>query len=295
MIRNDVAHNYPRERRQSRSSGVDRVELLLSRPLNISDLIQRFNEQGHSIEIWHDGYNCYLHSKTWNPYILAKLRHKYAQNSHILVFNPNRFQNSFELDKKLEFFCDSKYYSRSKIIRIDLQVDLNVELKSVVYGLDVSFKRKVNQYISGVLTGINFGAGEEKVVVYDWGLKHLKKPNKVTRIEVRFRGRKLPVRYYYELCNLPSLIEEEAFKPFKNISLTSVQIKDNLKINSVNSAFRFGKLVTSLDLQGYSLTKKYLNQNKNYHRDYHHYLDINDEVVPLDLFLYESLIDYFGE
>lgn len=189
-----------------------------------------------------------------------------------ILINPSRFSGHKEVLEISESFLGNKI----SINRIDLCSDLPLSIGEIQSRLRVKYKRKRSEFEEGnTLTGFYFGTRNEVIVVYDKA-RQLAKFNKfklapvkgeplgkITRVEIRLRGNKLPFK------SLTDLHQYQGFNPFKNIEIVDFVECDNTRAQSRAKADYLKQLSKEV---GFSHAFRVFNQENNFHKTMGKYL-----------------------
>ena len=204
-----------------------------------------------------------------------------------VIATPSTFPSFANFERLLSSIFLQGELESIALTRADLALDYPVEFKSLIRGLDVKNKRTKVEFIdkSGVETGIRFGTAENKVQVYDRG-RRLSLPTPVTRIEVQLSGRGLPTKTF---CDLPSALCKAGWNPFQGITLADVGVRS---LDHGKADARADELATLLKHVGFLATRRKLNIQGNFDRDFRPLLDFKPwDEQPSEAF--ERLIAAF--
>src|SRR5690606_14427478 len=91
-----------------------------------------------------------------------------------------------------------------------------------------------------------------------------------TRIERQLAGEKVPFKYLANFLDESCFEKLRSFDPFKAILIFDLEM-----IPSINNQAKFEGFKTLIETNGYFYTRKTLNKNKNFHRDYRSFYHLN--------------------
>ena len=258
------------------------MELELLQPLRCDRFVELARHCGKSVRAWRDGSRWYLCAEEGRIHL--RLWNRYSNVSNKIVFNPTRYETFLHLTQEIKELLGDSFSGREKIRRCDLAVNVQRPFSEVRLGLDVKFKKFSEAFTSGEPTGLNIGKGEERIVVYDYGLRHGGLPSAVTRVEAQLRGRRLPVKEFCEIDQLPKVLREK--NTFSKVQLYNIDFAAPDSVTTLRETERLTRLKTSFDLIGYSTGRRYLNRNGNFDRDYGHLF----RALPSPISLQEKII-----
>lgn len=199
--------------------------------------------------------------------------------------NPSKFQSWCEFKTDANSVC-SIFEGSHKISRLDLALnysgnfnDLKNHLRVTRVGSKNDFT--VENYESSKNTGVRYGKKPRQVELYDYSLKH-STSDKTVRLEERLFHKKVPLK---DLCDLPQILDQEIFK---GVSLEHSYLPSTLaNLNDKTSLLK--NLISSI---GYMETRKNLNADGNFNRDYGKYL-ISEPYLETPQQSFKRLIQKF--
>lgn len=157
---------------------------------------------------------------------------------------------------------------------------LNIKNKQV----NIEYENK-----SSERTGVIFGKGSEKVVVYNKSLKH-KSDSLETRIEVQLTGQKRPCKTILELEE----ILKNGYFPFNSIELFNAKLNEpKFESQKIQNQFKTFESLFSRD--GYYSARRKLNKDNNFSRDYMKFLTIESPECDLQEQFRSQMNNYFKE
>ena len=225
--------------------------------------------------------------RVWNH-----LLHRDNQSFRKLTINPSDFGSLNDLESFLEKIYGQDIFD-SKISRIDCTVDYFQPLKNVLRGFDIPNKSAKSEYSDETAwTGLKVGKKNDKIVVYD-KQKESGVNFPMTRIERQMTGTKVPVKYLKDLRSY--LSDLVSCNPLEGLVTNYIEfIRPLNKMNDARES-KFNELKALVNHDGYFQTRKKLNENRNFRRDYSDfYLLIPYKKQPYQIFL-ESMKTYIFE
>lgn len=232
--------------------GIDKLTFLVTNPNQILlDRIRKAPIMNIGLWVYKLGENVFIDQKNLSQ--------------PLFITNPNKFSDLKTYFSFIRDIIGSDSLEKTKITRLDLNLDFNIEYEVLIQSFNVKNKCEKHEFIQGVRkTGIRSGKGSEEVEIYDKGLKdNLTYP--LTRIEIRLRGKKIPFRNLKDLeCNFLSRISESTI--FKNVELLSTQIQsqENLPASLVKKAIIAEEVLKN---DGYINFRQKFNKNGNFDRE----------------------------
>lgn len=202
-------------------------------------------------------------TKVWNH-----LLHRDNESFNTITVNPSKFRNL----KDLEDFLYNIYGARvsaATIKRIDLSVDIYDCFNQVIKGLDVLYKSVKTEYSNKTsFTGLMIGKGEDKLLIYDKSVESKTKAPR-TRLERQFSGKKVPIKKFGELRKyIQNLDQDNSMNIF---SLNYIEfVRPKVRLTSIQEG-QLQELQSLINHFGFYQTRKKLNQNRNFLRDYSGY------------------------
>ena len=142
-----------------------------------------------------------------------------------------------------------------------------------------------------LISGLMIGGGNEKFVIYDHQLKHGGASPR-TRVECQLNGEKCLVRNYLEITELARKLKDK--NPFDSISLNQVHFRGKDHFSSISDQKKLIELSSSIDCVGYLGTRKMLNKNKNFKRDYQKYFHIQPLSQQPNKVIESYISNYFN-
>ena len=193
--------------------------------------------------------------------------HPNASITHTMITRPSAFQSQQEYREHLLRIFSVQELEALEVTRLDLAVDYPEEFMSVLNSLDVQHKRTKIQFMDegSRRTGLNVGKGSEKLVVYDKGLKS-GNTEPLTRLELQLSGAKLPAKTLNGIER--SLTNDSTCTFFDKVSLYQIETRELSNVPSIGGRDRLQELQIMLKREGYLATRKKLDENGNFLRDY---------------------------
>ena len=216
------------------------------------------NDRHSYIAILENGKECGIYVRRYGD------NFKYINH---FITNPSFFNTYKEYLSKLHEFITPGELSDTRISRLDLTVDYNLPFNKLITGIDILYKSVWVNYLgkSQNITGMLIGKGSEKFNIYDKTLKStLSYP--CTRIECQLRGEKLPFKEISKLTSLITAVENK--NPFDIITVheTHLNQKDlNWGKKDLERYYKFEVLIENF---GFYLSRKILNPNRNFKKEY---------------------------
>lgn len=193
-----------------------------------------------------------------------------------IVTNPSKLPSYSVYLGHIQRIIPADQRNSVKILRVDLAIDYQSSFTDLISGLDILGPKVNTAYTdrSGLTEGFTIGKGQSKFSIYNKEARHdLDEP--WTRIERQLKGKYLPCK---NLNDLTASIMSEKFNPFKNISLNSIQYLET-NIATPNDQKKISELKTLIGQNGFYTTRRRLNQNDNFKRDYGHLFKMQ-EIYP---------------
>lgn len=287
---------------------IDKLDLRFTKDFHIDELTKRATESGLK---WKVGW-LKSNSKNGGIYCLhifndegheVYFRIKFFTVSNFLITNPSNFGSISIFITFLLKFLTLFDIEEAKICRIDFYVEIDIPLQEVLQLIRILYKQISSAYQAraGRVTGRTVGQGDSQISIYDKDFERFRK-RKIrhhngsgTRIEVRLKGKQRPVNHLFEI---PILLEPnengQRFSPFKNLRLNQITFYSINDFKEKSDVIRHTQLKTLVTHIGYDETRKRLNQNKNFKRDYGLYFEETPLPINLDELLHESLKSYIG-
>ena len=261
---------------------IDKLSFYFERGLlPVHKLLQRAKAKG--LKVTEDRLR-----KRWYYKISAELRYLFVskpaditteQSTTKIITNPSGFDSYRQYRDFIDLFFTGEELNLAKVSRLDLAVDYFDSFKSIFRGLDCKYKIKSNRYVADIeymtkgslISGLMIGGGSEKFVIYDHQLRHRGNSPR-TRVECQLSGEKCPVKNYSEITELPRKLRDK--NPFDSISVNQIHLRPRDLFSQISHEKKLIELKASIDCVGYLGTRKILNKNKNFKRDYQKYFHI---------------------
>lgn len=234
-----------------------------------------------------------------------------------ILTNPSAYHSYYDyIDNLIQVFSIEEL-SKAPIFRLDLAADYYKHWEKIFLGIDIKYKRYIdvfeikNKEVTGLVCGTN---NKHQIVVYN-KLKEIERKKSAlrkasrlqnfpgfisvknsgwVRVEERFyRQRNVPIKSVFDLKNLLLMLQDDPSIFFRNTNVYDLSLVDVQSVRKSHQAKWF-QLKHYLNLKGYSVTKRLLNQNQNFSRDYAP-LIIKKLIKPTPQeVLKENLIQFFG-
>ena len=222
-----------------------------------------------------ESLGCYIKTGFVEPFLVQQV-----------ITNPSRFDG---LAKYLEFLrqCFGPAFEKKATVqRIDLTVDYQTDLKTLLASLDIQQKQRGLGYSSdlGTRTGLQVGKGSEVIVVYDKALLEGEEGPR-SRVEVQLKGKKLPIKKLGEIDRLPALIAAAGIG--KNIQLGHATFPEQEILLTPQQVERRSELLTLIKHEGLFAARKKLGNSRNFDRDYRIFL----RLMPWERTFQDVLLD----
>jgi len=196
-------------------------------------------------------------------------------NIEKVVTRPSAYTNAFEYFEIIKAVFSDEEIANALVSRIDFAVDYPASLLNTLKSLDIKGKRIKSEYLgsSGMLTGMRFGVGSEKIVVYD---KPSGESQQNTRIEIQLTGSKVPIKNPFELLKLPERLQKTSKKPFESIRLQNLTIPNPSTARSEAQKRKRELFIQNFETRGYFAARAATNTDNNFERDLGHHLNRQD-------------------
>lgn len=178
------------------------------------------------------------------------------------------------------------------VSRIDFTCDFEMPFLDFLKCIEVKRKQIKIDYVSGgsKITGSYYGGGHEQILVYD-KTAQANLPSDLSRLEVRVRGNKLPIRKASDLFEAKTLIERVAANnPFSATSIFDLEIDPLFSRKKIGQEF-----LTIYERQGFQAAKQQFNKGRNFERNIGGFLTKRPHAKQPPEILVEGLRDFFGE
>ena len=179
-----------------------------------------------------------------------------------LLSRPSAFETLAAYHTFLRQLLRDDELDELQISRLDIAIDYEIPLSSLLRGLDVTHKFARASYddLGALRTGMLIGRGPEKILVYDKAYES-GLPSPLTRIEIQLSGKKLPTRSYRNLAETL-----KTWSPFRAIHLHEVELASNFLSEAQQE--RRNQLHYLMERDGLLAARRVLNQNQNFDRDF---------------------------
>lgn len=252
---------------------IDKLSFELPSPIYEAELTERLRSAGFASKL------VKLRDRRWYIQVGAAasgiyfaLGSRFSPCTSRLITRPSAYPTFAHYQNQLEQLLSKQEIKNLRITRLDLAIDYQEELSSILRGFD--FKRKQAQvsYIDrgGKRTGLCIGKGTEKILVYDKAIEsNLSQP--LTRIEVQLSGKKLPAR---DLSSLEKVLLDTKWNPFDQISLNDVELPEHpASLPSIQQE-RLSSLTPILNREGLFSARRVFNEQGNFQRDYQSLINV---------------------
>lgn len=271
---------------------LDKLEISLPVAMSVVKLRERCKELGYRIKGEYKGHRKFYLSIYDCPQpidcFLGNERNEYFSK---VILNPSKVEKYSTTESELLKIFGPTVLN-SKIYRLDFTVDIYEDYSKVLSGLDIKYKKANSEFLGdSVRTGLNVGVKNDKVIIYDKGLKEKVKKT-WTRIERQMSGKKIFIKSLGELKS--KLNEIIKFDPLGIINLKNIQTIENVKYTALQLE-KLSDLKALLKYEGYFLAKKKLSVNNNFQRDYGDFLvAIPYDIQPSEIFN-RDIANFFKE
>jgi hypothetical protein len=235
----------------------------------------------------------YLEVGGANSGFIAYLGHPENNVIRKLICRPSAFDTFREFQEFVTQFIPLEALISADIKRLDFTIDYKVGFQSLLKGLDVKYKQKKIEYTekSGVRTGFLVGSTNEKTLAYNKSLQS-RTSIPTSRIELQVSGKSLPVSKYQDLKNV---VGSPDFAAFNHITTNHIEVLKHFSSSDSNEGLRASQLEQLLEREGYYSTRRALNQNKNFKRDYGRHLVVTPWSTQPNQVFQQSMFKYFKE
>lgn len=289
----------------NRQGGIDKADCLLYERVAVEAIKARANELGLPLRHMKIGKNKKQVLRIGDPegeHIYLELRHINSEFSRTILTNPNKF---FSAERYFQFLVDLfgiNQFQYMKLFRLDLNVDLPEHFNALREMLRVKYKQSNARHEgrNSQITGLYFGRGDESLCAYNKAFQISKdnasdeKPR--SRIEVRLKGKRLPITCIHEL---PLLIKNTKYgrpiNPFHFLYLEPFNLVDESSITDPKKLRRLIRLKGLIEASGLDYAIRVLNKNGNFARDYKGLIEFHESPYDLDDILLNGLFDFFGK
>lgn len=205
-----------------------------------------------------------------------------------MISNPNHFQNWHQFYELLEKLIPPEILNGLKITRLDLNLDLDLELNHLLQCLDTKNKKLCAKHIStsGKTSGLELGKGSEQLIIYDRTMKTQDHSQIRSRIELRLRGTKLPCQNIHDV---PKAILDSSY--FSQLTGFDLDFNTTLNEAQTSKSFEFQALLKS---SGFFNAKKHFSQNRNFERDFATIFKLRKWPNQFDSIFKNKIIDFLN-
>ena len=240
-------------------AGIDKLEAHFLVPIEMELLLRKAKDLGHQVNFRSlRDRKRYLEIKNNNYEIFFRIG---IDSKHVTCFlsNPNKFQTWEIFWDFLTTLVPNEVLISTQISRLDLNLDFECDLQSLMKAIDVRGKQLSQSYLSkaGKKTGVYIGKGPGAFVFYDKSSEGMH----ISRIEIRLSKHKLPTR---SLMNLKEKVLGQVYFH----ELLGQEIRLNKTYKKLELEKKLETFFTILERDGFYAAKKELNTSRNFHRDY---------------------------
>lgn len=288
----------------NRQAGIDKADCRLYEAVSVEAIKARAEELGLPLRYMKIGQNKKQVLRIGDPngeHIYLRVRHG-SDLSWTVLTNPNKFYSAERYFQFLAIIFGINHFESMKLIRLDFNVDLPEHFNVIRSMLRVKHKQlnKRHEGRSSLITGLNFGGGDESLCAYNKAYQVSKNDmldgDPRSRIEIRLKGKRLPVTYVHEL---PKLIKNtnygHPFKPFHFLYLEPFILADESSIKDPKKLRKLIHLKGLIEASGIDYAIRQLNQNGNFARDYKGLIEFQESPYDLDDILLNGLFEFFGK
>lgn len=271
---------------------LDKIECYSLEGISVNKIRERCNQLNYSTRgVKLKDKRLYLEINCNECFLHFYLGHPLNQTLRNLFFNPSQFSNITHMMNLLKEVIGDQL-EEFQLSRVDYAVDIPVEYLEVLRGLDVKYKRANSEFLgNSIRTGLVVGTKDDKVKVYDKS-KELGLDHPLTRIERQVRGSYLIVKKLIELPE--SLGKILNFKPLSIVSTNHLEFLDGI-CKTTEQFKKFNEIKVLIEYEGYFLTKKKLNKNGNFKRDYAIYFALTPYVKQPNEHFEQGILNFYKE
>lgn len=284
---------------------IDKVDAYLHEDVNIDHLKKRLKKLGiayaherigtkrdHALRVGdQSGEHFYLELK-WQS----------STHGNKVISNPSHFRSFRSYKEFLIKVFGRNQYESLLLYRLDVCVDIGLPFQNLKRWIRVPHKQysRSDTNKGRLRTGVTFGKGSLIICIYDKTAEQLRKgietDGPITRIEVRFTGDKKPVMY---VKDLPEILDRDSegklFAPFKSISIEPIHLVPVESVTDRDRLIKWVRLDTYLEIGGYDLAYKQLNEHGNFRRDVRGLASFEEYPHDLNEVLIADLELFFGQ
>lgn len=291
-VQNRVSSSKPSSSFLRNRGSIDKLEIRLNDPIEVSSLRNRCQELGYKLEgNYKKDKRFYLTVQFGLKYLDCYLGHPENNQIRKIIINPSKFKSWIETETfLLEVFGLS--ILEANLYRMDFTFDLFESYQKVLEGLRINHKRANTEFHGGtkLRTGLNVGAGNDKYVIYNKGEKE-NSGFPWTRIERQMSGRSLFLKKVKDLRTSAAKII--AFNPLAEIEINSITFNDPASFSS--KLEKYNDLKSLVKHEGYFLAKKKLSQNRNFERDFAPFFQLIPAITQPQEVFNKDISTFFQE
>ena len=277
---------------------IDKLELYPPESIDKDSLIEKCNNYGfkHHVE-WRKERTPYLIINCNGFEIACRLTKDFYNNDDSLknkeiikkiIINPSHSSSFQNIELILSMLFGEDVFL-STIYRIDPAIDLYKNYNEVMRGLNVQFKQKRKEYFEVEENSVLAGKGLEKIHIYNKANQQ-KVDQPWTRIEWQISGAKAKALFknlndlrqnYHRLFEIKSL---------SYVSLNEITLNEPLINNEKFDAFK-----TFINHDGFLRTRKRLNNQNHFARDYAKFYSLTPHSTQLSEIFKRDITQFFQE
>jgi hypothetical protein len=286
-----VSSNISASKELSSSIGkglIDKLVVYSNCPISKSYILDKSKKLGFEItykNLRDKNYYLVIHSSEIDIYCCLYRADK--EDFSKISLNPSMSSNYTKVESILiQLFGPT--ILMAKVYRLDFTVDIYRPYEEVLRGLDIKNKSAKSEYLDKTArTGIIIGTQNDKILIYDKS-KEQKSETPRTRIERQLSGPKVPIQKLMQLrMSLPTILD---FNPLGIISLHRIRLKEPVTPND-----KFHEFKALIKHEGFFFTRKKLNKNNNFKRDYGKFYSMPPHQYQPSDYLKSDLTTFFKD
>ena len=257
---------------------IDKIHLYLNNTIKFSSLSKKLKMSGIQFG------PSKLRSGTWykisegRSEVLIRLDMRSGIIFKVMINPAKCFATFAQMKAYLTRTLGPQVLAAAKVMEVHFAVDYNLKFEEVFRGIYIVHKRKMEIHSEGgQRTGAYFGAGDERVVVYDKFRERMRRKKSqgivdpTTRVEWRVKSKKIGANSFDKLERLLGDIAKSGMPLFEKIYLYEIAVRSPDQVHGFVSE-RCIELRTAIKFAGYFEARKLLNKNGNFSRTYERYL-----------------------